>query len=211
MNSGVARERGVEVWDAVMTAGRDHGIKPAGEYAVDVARVEAGLLLVSTEYTGASWHERCANVSVDPQNLATPYEVGLGRFVDLGKEDFCGRSALASMDPSDQKRHELIGLTVSPAQITELLLRHGRAPNVSPRVRWDPMSIRYAGQVVGRATSLTWSPTAKKIIGFGRVSPEASQTGGKLQIDWSDEWAQPLGTVDATVVETPIVKLRRSS
>ena len=166
---------------------------------------------MSTEYTGASWNERCANVAVDPQNLATPYEVGLGHFVDLDKSGFCGRSALASMSPTDPRRRKFVGLAVSPEQVTELLLRHGRAPNVSPRVRWDAMSVKRNGQVVGRATSLTWSPTARKIIGFGCVSPDASRLGAELQIDWSDEWSQPLGPVAATVVEVPFVKRRRSS
>jgi aminomethyltransferase len=207
----VAREHGAEVWDAVMAAGRHHGIKPAGEYAVDIARVEAGLLLVSTEYTGAGWSERCANVAVDPQNLATPYEVGLGRFVDLGKEDFSGRSALATMSPTNANRRTFVGLAASPEEVIDLLLRDGRTPNVSPRVRWDAMPVRRDGQVVGRATSLTWSPTARTIIGFACVSPDASDLGRTLQVDWSDEWAQPLGTVDVTVVETPFVKLRRSS
>ena len=206
-----AREDGAALWDTVMAAGRDHGIKPAGEYAVDIARVEAGLLLVSTEYTGASWQDRCANVSVDPQNLATPYEVGLGRFVDLGKKDFSGKNALAAMDPGDPKRRRFIGLTVAHEEVARLLLRQGRAPNVSPRVRWDAMPARSGGDVVGRASSLTWSPTVKKIIGFGCVSPEVAHLGIRLQIDWSDEWSQPLGPIAATVTEIPFVRLRRSS
>lgn len=207
----VTREHGAAVWDAIMAAGQGHGIKPAGEYAVDVARVEAGLLLVSTEYTGASWSERCANVAVDPQNLATPYEVGLGRFVDLAKADFSGKRELASMNPVDPGRCRFVGLTVAPEQVAALLLRHDRAPNVSPRVRWDAMPLRYDGGTVGRATSLTWSPTVKQIIGFGCVTPEASNLGMQLQVDWSDEWSQPLGAVSATVVELPFIKLRRSS
>jgi aminomethyltransferase len=206
-----AREHGVAVWDAVMAAGRDHGIRPAGEYAVDIARVEAGLPLVSTEYTGSSWQDRCANLPVDPRNLATPYELGLGRFVDLSKADFCGKTALASMRAADSTRRKLVGLTVAPDDVVALLLRHGRPANVSPRVRWDAMPVRYGGDVVGRATSLTWSPTAGKIIGFGCVSPEAGRLGTQLQIDWSDEWSQPLGAVAATVVKLPFVKLRRSS
>jgi aminomethyltransferase len=207
----VAREHGAAVWDAIMAAGRDHGIKPAGEYAVDIARVEAGLLLVSTEYTGASWSERCANVVVDPQNLATPYEVGLGRFVDLTKPDFSGKRALAAMNPVDPSRRRFVGLTVAPEQVAELLLRHDRAPNVSPRVRWDAMPLRCDGKTVGRATSLTWSPTVKRIIGCGCVSSDFSHLGMQLQVDWSDEWSQPLGSVAATVVELPFMKLRRSS
>ena len=207
----VGRRHGSAVWDAIMAAGQDNAIKPAGEYAIDIARVEAGLLLVSTEYTGASWRDRCANVSVDPQNLATPYEIGLGRFVDLGKSDFSGKRALAAMNPVDPNRRRFVGLTVAPEQVAELLFRHGRAPNVSPRVRWDSMPLRSDGETVGRATSLTWSPTIKQIIGFGCVRSDLSHLGTPLQIDWSDEWSQPLGSVAATVVELPFIKLRRSS
>jgi aminomethyltransferase len=115
------------------------------------------------------------------------------------------------MNPVDPGRRRFVGLTVAPEQVAELLLRHGRAPNVSPRVRWDAMPLRCDGKTVGRATSLTWSPTAKRIIGFGCVVSEASHLGMQLQVDWSDEWSQPLGAVTATIVELPFIKLRRSS
>jgi aminomethyltransferase len=207
----IEHQDGARVWDAVMVAGRDFGIRPVGEYAVDIARVEAGLLLVSTEYTGASWGERCANVPVDPKHLATPYELGLGRFVDLDKTSFCGKAALAAIHERGLTGRKFVGLTVSPDQVAGLLLQHGRAPNVSPRVRWDAMPVKRNGAVVGRATSLTWSPTNRKIIGFGCLSVDAAHLGLDLQLDWSDEWGHALGQVEATVVETPFVTLRRSA
>jgi aminomethyltransferase len=207
----VQREDGAQVWGAVMNAGGESGIRPAGEYAIDIARIEAGLLLVSAEYTGVTWDERCANVTIDPRNLATPYEVGLGRFVDLGKAEFCGRAALEAEHKGARTPRKFVGLTVAPDRVAELLLQQGRAPNVSPRVRWDAMPVRKNGHLVGRATSMTWSPELRKIIGFGCLSNEAAAGGSELQIDWSDEWGSPLGAVRAHVVDTPFVKLRRST
>ncbi|HUA25000.1 MAG TPA: aminomethyltransferase family protein [Steroidobacteraceae bacterium] len=206
----VQREDGTRIWNTVMDAGQDSGIRAAGEYAVDIARIEAGLLLVSADYTGATWDDRCANVTVDPVNLATPYEVGLGRFIDLDKVDFCGRAALQAVHQGALTSRRFVGLAVAADQVAGLLQQQGRAPNVSPRVRWDAMPVRRNGIVVGRATSMTWSPELRRIIGFGCLSNEVDR-GSELQIDWSDEWSTPLGAVSAQVVDTPFVKLRRST
>ncbi|MCY3617304.1 MAG: hypothetical protein OXH67_13725 [Acidimicrobiaceae bacterium] len=41
---------GAPVWDAVAEAGADFGLRPCGEWAIDVARVEAGLLIPGPDY-----------------------------------------------------------------------------------------------------------------------------------------------------------------
>ena len=71
-------DRAVEVWDALVTAGRAHALRPAGMLALDVARVEAGLLLTDVDFHSSR------KASIDAQ-MYTPAELGLGRLVALDK------------------------------------------------------------------------------------------------------------------------------
>src|SRR5579863_1218320 len=80
-------DQAVRVWDAIMEAGREFDVHPAGMLALDVARIEAGLLLIEVDYFSSK------KALIEPQKY-TPYEIGLGRLVDLGKENFIGRAAL---------------------------------------------------------------------------------------------------------------------
>ena len=68
----------LEVWDAVFDAGAPYGIFPAGIRALDVARVEAGLILIDAEYTSARH-------AIAPEQSYSPFEIGLGRLVDFDK------------------------------------------------------------------------------------------------------------------------------
>jgi glycine cleavage system T protein len=74
----VAPEEGVKVWDALMEAGKEFGIQPAGYKALDTLRIEKGYLYWSGDITSED----------------NPYEARLNFFVDLDKGDFIGREAL---------------------------------------------------------------------------------------------------------------------
>src|SRR5262245_39728218 len=76
----------VRVWDALMREGRAFDIKPAGMLALDVARVEAGLLLIDVDFNGSK------KALIQAQKY-TPLEMGLGRLVQLDKPPFVGRRA----------------------------------------------------------------------------------------------------------------------
>ncbi|HXE81175.1 MAG TPA: aminomethyltransferase family protein, partial [Vicinamibacterales bacterium] len=75
----IPREGALAVWDALMEAGRAYGLRPAGMLALDVARIEAGLLLVDVDYHGSR------KALTDAQRY-TPYELGLGRLVHPDKK-----------------------------------------------------------------------------------------------------------------------------
>jgi 4-methylaminobutanoate oxidase (formaldehyde-forming) len=68
----------VQVWDALMAAGKPHGIAPGGYRVLDSLRLEKGYRYYSTDVTV----------------LENPYEAGLGFCVRLGKGEFVGRTAL---------------------------------------------------------------------------------------------------------------------
>ena len=75
----VAADRAVPFWDALFEAGSGDGLLPAGAAAVMMCRIEAGMIMGELEY----------------DETMTPYECRMGWAVDLGKEEFQGKSALA--------------------------------------------------------------------------------------------------------------------
>ena len=207
----VERSDGHRGWEAVAEAGADFDIQPAGEYAIDVARVEAGLILVSADYTGAGPDTPTADVIPNPADQVTPYELGLGHCIDFGKEaDFLGREALAAEYETGPKRR-IVGLDLDCAAIVHLFLEAGLAPDVSPRVRWDHLVLRRGGRRVGRASSVTWSPTTARLIGFGLLPSDLTDVGTELTVEWADFWGRPLGPAAAEVCEYPFVDLNRAT
>jgi glycine cleavage system T protein (aminomethyltransferase) len=204
----VKRKDALPVWDAVMVAGEPYGLCPAGEYAIDIARVEAGLFLISADYTGAGPDRRCADVVVDDNNIASPFEFGLERFVDFRKPEFIGRQELL-----DQKNRgfarQLVGLELDWREIASAYLQAGLPPDVSPRVRWDALVVLKDGRKIGRATSLTWSPTLSKLIGFGCLEHRYCTPGCGLHVRWpiSGSFVE----IPACVTRLPFLKRRRTA
>jgi aminomethyltransferase len=189
------------VWDAVFAAGRDFGIYPAGIRALDVCRVEAGLILIEAEYTSARH-------AVAIEQRYSPFEIGLGRLVDFGKSsDFVGRRALLAEQSSGGPARRLVGLDLEWAGIEGLFAKHGLAPAVSPMVDRNPVPVFKEGRQVGRATSITWGPTIKKMVGFGSVDKALEAPGTRLSVEWSVEGER--GKVAATVIPTPFLDLER--
>src|SRR3954463_15054588 len=80
-------EQGVRVWDALMKAGRRFDLHPAGMLALDVARIEAGLILADVDYISSK------KALIESQKYS-PFEIGLGKLVHLDKDNFIGRDAL---------------------------------------------------------------------------------------------------------------------
>ena len=190
----------------------DHGIlaiQPAGEYAIDIARVEAGLILISADYTSAGPDTPSADTAPNPTDFVTPYELGLGHCVKLDKAaDFVGREALAAEHRRGPDRR-MVGLTFDVAGIVKLSMDAGRAPDVSPRVRWDHLPLCADDGVVGRASSVTWSPSTSQLIGFGLVPAGLAEAGTELAVVWADYWGQELGLAAARVCEYPFIDLGR--
>ena len=192
--------RALDVWDAIWAAGRPHGVRPAGIRALDVARVEAGLILAEVEYTGARH-------AISDEQRYTPAEVGLGRFVDLAKPSFVGRRALLAERDRGGPRRNLVGLHLDWADIEGAYAAHGLPPHVSPMVQRSPVPLERDGRRVGFATSITWGPTIKRMVGFGSVPRDASRLGTRLSVDWTIEGERH--RIGATVVALPFLDLPR--
>ncbi len=86
-----------KVWDVVMNAGKDEGLIPAGFGALDLLRIEAGLILFGNEFDGQT----------------DPFEAGVGFTVPLKtkKEDFIGKDILIKRKENPQKK--LVGLELA--------------------------------------------------------------------------------------------------
>jgi aminomethyltransferase len=191
--------RAPDLWDGVITAGADHGLRPAGIRAMDVARVEAGLVLLEVDYT-SSRHAMTA------EHEYTPFEIGLGRLVNFDKPDFIGRRALARNQEEDTPARRLVGIELDWGGIEAAFARHGLPPAVAATVNRDPTPIFYAGNQVGRATSTCWSPTLKKMIALASLGP-GLRPDAPLEIEWSVEGER--GRVGARVVDLPFLDLER--
>jgi aminomethyltransferase len=196
----VPAEDAVAVWDAMWEAGRPHGIRPAGIRALDVSRVEAGLILVEAEYTSARH-------AISREQAYSPFEIGLGRLVDFGKPSFVGRHALELEQRRGGPARRLVGLELDWTDIEALYAKHDLPPMVSAAVQRDPVPVFRSGAQVGRATSIGWGPTIKKMVGFGSVPPSLAAPGSRVSVEWSVEGER--GKVGATVVELPFLDLER--
>jgi aminomethyltransferase len=125
-------EGALDVWDRLIDVGGAYGIRPAGIRALDVARVEAGLILLDADYTSARH-------AISPEQTYSPFELGLGRLVEFRKAaDFNGRRALLAEQAGGGPPRRLVGLELAWAGIEGMYAKHGLAPMISPLVQRDP-------------------------------------------------------------------------
>jgi aminomethyltransferase len=189
------------VWDKLFEVGEAYGIYPVGIRAMDVARVEAGLILIEAEYTSAR------HAIAEEQNYS-PFELGFGRLVDFGKAaEFTGKRALLAERKAGGPARRLVGLELEWMGIEAMYARHGLAPGISPMVHRDPVPVYKEGKQVGRATSVTWGPTIKKMVGFGSLDKGLEKLGSRVSVEWTVEGER--GKVAATVVPMPFLDLER--
>ncbi len=189
------------VWDEALRAGEPYGIHPAGIRAMDVARVEAGLILIEAEYTSARH-------AISPEQTYSPFEIGLGRFVNFAKgATFTGRGALLAEEAAGGPARRLVGLELEWAGVERMFAKHGLAAHISPFVERDPVPVYKQGAQVGRATSVTWGTTIKKMVAFGSLDRKLEKPGSRVSVEYSVEGER--GKVAATVVPLPFLDLAR--
>ncbi|MDX1437669.1 MAG: glycine cleavage T C-terminal barrel domain-containing protein, partial [Anaerolineales bacterium] len=153
----------------------DFGLMPAGIIALDIARIEAGLLLIEIDYISS----RRALIS---DHLSSPYEIGLGWTVGLNKPDFVGRAALAD-EAARKPAWRFVGLDVSWTGLEELFGRADLPPQVAGRASREPLPIFHRGRQVGQATSTTFSPILKKYLAIGTVEADYATPGTDLELE----------------------------
>jgi len=190
-----------KVWDALMEHGREFDLQPAGMLALDVARIEAGLILIEVDYFSSK------KAQIESQKYS-PYEIGLGRLVDLKKEHFIGRAALEEENRRGPKRL-LTGLDINWNDVERLYDAIGLAPQVPSTASRAAVPVYRGGFQVGKATSTTWSPTLKKMIALASVSRENAAPGTELQMELTVEAVRH--KVRATTTELPFFSPARKT
>ncbi|MCH8942813.1 MAG: aminomethyl transferase family protein [Bacteroidetes bacterium] len=178
----VENKHALKIWDAIISAGKNYDIRPAGLDALDVTRVEAGLILKDVDYYNALH-------ALIEDRKSSPYEISLGWTVNLNREPFNGQAAL-KMEKEKGSKWAIVGLDIDWPQIESLYNRHGLPPEIGNRA-WRGSIPLYTGKdkktQVGYATSGTWSPILKKNIAIATVEKKNNMIGNKLQIEMTVE------------------------
>jgi aminomethyltransferase len=186
-------DRAIDVWDRLVEVGDAFDARPAGMLALDVARIEAGLLLIDVDFHGAK------KVQIDAQRY-TPYEMGLGRLVSEKKAPFIGREALAAERVRGPKR-QVVGLEIEWNDVERHFTAIGLPPQVPIAASRVAVPVYRGSRQVGKATSTTWSPTIKKLIALATIEAPHFAAGAALEIEITVEAVRHRAR--ATVVPTP--------
>jgi len=190
----VRPEHALDLWDALMETGRGYGIAPAGLDALDMARIEAGLLLKEVDYVSA-W------TALIESRKSSPYEAGLGWAVQPRPgRDFVGRRAL-EQEAAQPSKWAFAGLEVDWPRIERRFASVGLPPLVAGRASREPVPIFAAGAQVGFVTSSAFSPILKKYIALATLQRDFARPGGRVDFELTVEFVRH--EVPATVVKTP--------
>ena len=189
----IAAERAVEFWDLLMRTGKPYGITPAGMLALDLARLEAGFILLEVDYTSAE-------KALIPTQKYSPFEIGLGWTVALDKEHFVGRKALVQGKQRGAAR-ALVGLEIDWSDYERCYCEAGLAPELPPAA-WRGGAPVYAGnKQIGQATTGGWSPTIKRYIALATVRSDFAQRGAEVSMELTVDYVRK--KVKARIVKTP--------
>ncbi len=191
----------LRVWDTLMEGGRAFDIKPAGMLALDVARIEAGLLLIEVDFFSSK-------KAMIASQVYTPYEMGLGRLVSLDKGRFIGQRALREEHARGAAR-QVVGLEIDWTAVERIYEDVGLAPAVAATASRVAVPVYRGGRQVGRATSTTWSPVLKKMIALATIDRPHYEAGTKLEIEVTVDAVRH--QVGATVVQTPFFNPKRKT
>jgi aminomethyltransferase len=190
----IAPAHAPRLWDRLMEAGRAYGLLPAGIVALDIARVEAGLLLIDVDYIAST------KALIEAQK-SSPFDIGLDWTVALDKDNFLGRRALRS-ERARGSTWRLVGLEVDWEALERLFGAVDLAPRVAGRASRSAVPI-YAdsGQHIGQATSTTFAPILKKYIALGTVERPRGEVGEVLEVEFTVEYVRR--KLPAKVVRVP--------
>ena len=189
------------VWDALTAIGPDYGLKPAGLLALDVARIEAGLLLIDVDFFSV-------RKALTASQVYSPFEMSLDRLVDLRKPRFIGRAALAD-ERARGPRRRIVGVTIEWPAVAALYEAVGLPPLAQATASRVAVPVFAAGRQIGRMTSSTWSPVLKQMIGLATVDAASSAVGTKLEVEHTVDAVRH--RVPATVTATPFFNPKRKT
>jgi aminomethyltransferase len=193
-------ESALPVWDALIKAGENYTLRVAGMEALDVARLEAGLIMAGVDY-------HSGRTARHPSLAVSPYEIGMDRLVDLDKPAFIGKRALMDEVAAGGPANRLVGLELDLNVFEDAYLDLGY-PIEHPLRAWRHVTpLTRKGETIGRATSGTFSPLLKRSIALGFLPAKHAEVGSTVSIEWQIEETRQ--QIPATVVPLPFLDLPR--
>jgi len=185
-----------KLWDTIMEIGDDYKVRPAGSVALELARIEAGLLLLDADFVSATQ-------TLFEVKKTSPYDLGLAWMVDLDKDFFVGQAALRR-EKERGSRWNTVGLELDVTALERFYAEYDM-PLHLPYRSWAEAVPCYADEAqrnhIGRGTSGMWSPTLKKYVVIARLKPQYAKLGTRLFIEEMIEAVSY--SVPATVVRMP--------
>ena len=189
----------VSLWDALIEAGTPYGITPAGIWALDLVRIEAGLVMLDVDYHSAH------HAAIEAQK-SSPLELGLDWTVSWEKGPFNGRRALVS-ERERGPEWRLVGLAVDWDSLEALYAEVGLPPQL-PTVAWRTSAPVYRdGSQIGYATSGCWSPLLKQYLALAHLRAPYFAPGGRAQLEVTVEHHRR--KANARVVSLPFFEPER--
>jgi aminomethyltransferase len=197
----VDRDDALAVWDVLAASGAAYHLRPAGMLALDVARIEAGLLLIDVDFVSI-------RKAMTASQRYTPFEMGLDRLVDLKKPPFVGRAALAA-EQARGPRRRVVGLTIDWHDVEARYEAVGLPPLAEATASRVAVPVFAAGRQIGRMTSSTWSPVLKQMIGLATVDARYASPGARLEVEHTVDATRH--RVGAVVTATPFFNPARKT
>jgi len=186
-------EHSMALWDHLMAAGKPHRLLPVGLDALDIVRIEAGLVLQGVDYYSAP-------TCLIESRKSSPFEAGIGFAVDLDGRSFVGGEALEAESRLPLK-WQLVGLELSLPQMEELYETVGLPPALSIEASRRSRPVYLRSRQVGYITSSTFSPILKSAIALATVEGDAGVPGTDLEVEVTIEHVHH--RISAKVVERP--------
>jgi glycine cleavage system T protein (aminomethyltransferase) len=189
----VDADRAVPLWDALIAAGEPHGITPAGIWALDLARIEAGLIMLDVDYYSSH------HAVIDDQK-SSPLEINLAWTVSSDKGPYNGRRALRD-ERARGSAWGFVGVDVDWNSLERAYAARGLAPQL-PTIAWRGSApLVRGGRQIGYATSGCWSPLLKKYIALAHVQAPHFAPGTAAEIELTVEHRRK--RIDATIAALP--------
>lgn len=168
-----------KVWDSAMGLASDYQMRPCGLAALDMMRIEAGLLQIDAEFISAK------QTLFEIQKIS-PLELGVGWMCKLDGDFFVGRDALINEKANGTSRWNTVGIELDVTYVEKYFSEFGM-PLHLPERSWNEAVPIYSdeaqGDLIGRGTSGMWSPLLKKYIVIARVPPQYAKRGSRFFVE----------------------------
>jgi aminomethyltransferase len=217
----VGADDALGVLDAVLTAGTPYGLRPFGEEALLMARIEAGLVLIGVEFSSSRF-------AYTDQQRVTPIELGFRwmlRGIDADDRPFVGRTAIRREIAERTSRWHTVGLLLDWRDYQRLYTEAGLIPPKDENpLTYESMLYRAAAsetagtggaagpggpERIGYATSLMYSPVLQRHIAIARVRPDLAMAGSQVNLELTID--HQYRTVAADVVPLPLFNPERKT